>query len=170
MSIFVGKHALVAAFKELVDTVDTHVKSGATLATISAPTFSYLLTPKQSDAIKKVCAAEGWPVPTTKGIEIDVRYIAHVLSSRDYKDSVDADFVARILSAAFCDYGTIEINKKHGQQAIILNAIQKLPLNNSTFHGMAIFEIQGNQGGNVIMKPVTAYHANEQKIRKIRGK
>ena len=168
MSIFIGKHALVDTISEIVTLVDTCMAAGIQLFEIrNAPEFCYVLTGKQADTLDRICTRQGWSRPTIKGIEIDVRYIAHVLNSRSSKDSVDAIFVAAILAAAFCEFGEIEINTSHNQQAIVINAIKKLHLDGTVYHGMAIIELKDDFNGSVKLIPITAYHATESKLRKI---
>ncbi|MGK5077379.1 hypothetical protein [Janthinobacterium sp. HLX7-2] len=171
MSIFVGKHALIDAFSELVVLVDGCMTAGVQLSEIrNVPIFSYILTGKQADALREICVAQGWPIPSNRGIEIDVRYIAHVLQSRDTKDQVDTSFVTEILTAAYCEYGIVEINKTRNQQAIVINATKKIPLNGAKYYGMAIIEVQQEPTGNVKLAPKTAYHATEAKLRGIQNK
>lgn len=156
--------ALVDAFRELVDFVSA---CGAT-SPLAAPNFSYLLTKKQLDAIRRICASQKWAPPKNRGIEIGTPFISHVLRARSIKDKVDAAFVALVLSRTFCAEGVIKFNQgdRHSNQAILLNATTSLPLNGSIFYGMAIFDVE-SKGGVVVMSPITAYHANSSKVRKI---
>ena len=68
-----GDAALVDAFKSLMDVVVIMRDAGVPLSDVRhAPTFTYLMTPKQFDRIRRICIQKGWDVPNRRGILIDL--------------------------------------------------------------------------------------------------
>ncbi|MFM0334754.1 hypothetical protein [Paraburkholderia strydomiana] len=173
-----GRRALEDAFRELVAFVDTLMTSGADLSTVQhAPVFSYILTNKQIAKVKKVCQDEGWPMPRWRGIEITVSTVAHILDSRLSERGVTAAFVAEIMAAAYCENSEVYVNKRHGlksnqghdEQAVFLNAVTKLPLNGTKWSAVAIVALNHQDAeGQKKMASITAYYADEAKIRSIK--
>lgn len=169
MPVTEGRHALEEAFRELVVFVNTLMAGGVPMSQVQhAPEFSYRLTPKQMAAIKKICTQEKWDEPECRGIEINVGTIAHILKSR-LGQGVTPDFIGNILSAAYCEFSEVHLNKKRGEQAVFLNGIKKLKMGGSTWHAVAIIAIDGKDAeGAKKLASVTAYHADEAKIRGIK--
>jgi len=143
--------------------------------------FSYVLTKKQFDSIVRICSTQGWAPITCRGITLRSSDISHVLSARDYKDSVSPDFVANILAKAYCHLSDTYHNqpsrsegekgsgRSKNKQTIILNTANILYWKQNKFYAMAILEVV-DDGGVVRLKPQTAYHANDKKARAIQGK
>jgi hypothetical protein len=168
MSILVGRHALEEALKDLVTFVDVLINANVNISTAHAPVFSYLLSPKQRDDLKKICEMHGWPLPKIFAIEINVPAIAHIIRARLEKDHVTVEFVGEILAAAYSDHARILVNRDHGEQALFLNTPKKLKLNGTVWHAVAIIAIDGKDGkGERRMESRTAYHATEAKARGI---
>ncbi|MCO1999807.1 hypothetical protein FA420_30825, partial [Pseudomonas aeruginosa] len=94
--------ALADAFKELIHVVVSMRDAGVPLSQVQhAPIFSYLMTPKQFDRIKKICMQKGWEVPNQRGILIDLEAVAHPLDARESKDNCTVDEALAILVAAY---------------------------------------------------------------------
>ena len=70
--------------------------------------------------------------------------------------------------AAYNQFAEIYVNKKNGEQAVFLNGIKKLPLNGSIWHGVAIVALDNERDGGKHIASVTAYHANDRKVRGIK--
>lgn len=65
------------------------------------PAFSYLLTPKQFDRVRRICKEKGWDVPNQRGVLIDLEAVAHPLDARMNKDRCTVEEVLQILLAAY---------------------------------------------------------------------
>lgn len=168
MSYWVGKDAFENAMREIVTVVDVLRNSNIAVSTLGdMHSFCYILTVKQRNAIKTVCDSLGWVTPFCKGIEINGGTIDHILDSR-MKEGVTSGFVAEIMVAAYNQFAEIHVNKKHGEQAVFLNGIKKLPLNGTDWHAIAIVALDNVKDGVKHIASVTAYHANEKKVRGIR--
>ena len=168
MTHWVGKDALEEAMREIVAVVDMLRISNISASTLGDQySFSYLLTIKQQNAIKTVCNSHGWALPFCRGIEINASTIDHILDSR-LQEGVTSAFVADIMLAAYNQFAEIYVNKKNGEQAVFLNGIKKLPFNGSMWHGVAIVALDNQKGGVKHIASVTAYHANERKVRGIK--
>ena len=164
-----GIEALKVAFKSLVVTVSELAQSGTNLDNAELPFFTYLLTPKQTSRIRAICKQEGWPIPATKGVEIDLNAILHPLESRKNKDGCPPAFVGDILAEAYSVNSEIAINREHNEQALIFNAKKKITYGGSKWHALAVLDVR-EEGHKKYLAPITAYHANEAKIRKIKIK
>lgn len=162
-----GKAALVAAFNELVNVLTVAEDNRVDWKSIQdAAEFSYLLTPKQFSNIKTICNEQGWPVVNVRGIHITLASVQHVLSARKKKDRLSNKLVAQILELAYHDLSQVKANKGHAEQALMLNAANRLFLNGQKFHAVAIVAIEEETlTGQIFLAPVTAYHANEAKVR-----
>jgi stress-induced morphogen len=158
---------LTQAFAELVNMVETLRNIGVPLSSARhPPIFSYLLTLKQQNQVQVICRREGWSVPAHRGIEITLATVDHVYDARKRKDNCDTAFIVSILSAAYSDRSNVGVNKIHDSQVLIFNALKSLFLNGQKFHALAV--VQANErNGKKYLSAVTAYHANEAKIRKI---
>lgn len=168
MTHWVGKDAFEDAMREIVAVVNTLRISNISAAILGDQySFSYLLTIKQQNAIKKVCNDHAWAVPFCQGIEINAKTVDHILDSR-LKEGVTSAFVADIMVAAYNQFAEIYVNKKNGEQAVFLNGIKKLPLNGSIWHGVAIVALDNERDGGKHIASVTAYHANDRKVRGIK--
>lgn len=128
--------------------------------------FTYLLTPKQFDRIRKVCKEQGWDVPNQRGILIDLEAVAHPLKSRMSKDHCTAGEVLEILLAAYSAQSQIGLNRPKHAQAIVFNTRRKVRVGNSSFYAIAVVKVRV-EGARKYLAPVTAYHATEAKIRNI---
>jgi hypothetical protein len=162
-----GDDSLAEAFSELVNVVVSMKQAGVALSHVTEPpVFTYLLTPKQFDRVRKICRENQWPQPKCRGILIDLEAVAHPLEARGDKDGCTPADVIAILTNAYCVYSTVHMNKQHAQ-AILLNTGRKVKVGIGSYYAMAIIEVR-NAGGITYLAPVTAYHATEAKIRKIR--
>lgn len=169
MSAIVGRRALEDAFREIVTVVDTLMTSGVLISKADVPSFSYRLTPKQIAKIERICNEEGWDTPECRGIEINAGTVRHILESRLAQQHVTAQFVGDILAAVYCEFSEVHLNKQHGEQAVFLNGIKKLPLGGAIWHAVAIVALDRiDPEGQKIMASITAYHAGEAKIRHIK--
>jgi hypothetical protein len=168
MSILVGRQALEDAFKELVGFVDVLLNAQADLAKVHAPTFTYILSPKQRSQLDQVCEQNGWAKPVRYAVEINVLAIAHILKARQNKDNVPVAFIGEILAAAYNDFSVVRVNKAHGEQALFLNPPRKLQHAGTAWYAVAIVAIDGaDENGNRKLESRTAYHATEAKMRAI---
>ena len=167
-------HEFEFAIRDLVSIVCAFRKTGTSihLATVM-PSFSYLLTRKQREAIDKICTREGWGKTQCGGVEINASTVNHILDSR-LAQGVSEEFVADILVAAYNQFSEVHVNKKYKddeikEQAFFLNGIKKLKFNNATWNAVAVVAIDNiNKNGIRQLASVTAYHADEAKVRKIR--
>lgn len=180
---FIGKEAHEQAIRDLVQIVATLRATGSIAATqLGAEySFTYLLTKRQIEAIEKVCSAHSWTLPFCKGIEINASTVNHILDSR-LKDGVTSDFVAEVMIAAYNQFAEIHVNKNYlpsnknnnnqhnrtGEQAIFLNGIRKLSWRGAPWHAVAIVALDNIVEGEKRISCITAYHADEKKIRGIR--
>lgn len=130
------------------------------------PSFSYLLTPKQFDRVRKICRERGWDVPNQRGILIDLEAVAHPLAARMTKDGCTAAQVMEILLAAYSPQSQVGLNKPKHAQAIVFNTRQKVRIGKASFYAVAVVKVRV-EGGRKYLAPVTAYHATEAKIRNI---
>lgn len=86
-SVVIGRKALAEAFDALVLVATTLDTAGASLKNVNVPIFSYVLTNKQFDAIKKICKQEGVPEPVHRGVLIDLNAVLHPIQARIDKDA-----------------------------------------------------------------------------------
>lgn len=150
--------ALAQAFRALV----AHVADGKPAAT--APTFTYIMTPKQFDAVRRICVELGWPVLNCPGILVDYNAAQHPLEQRASKDGCSRLEVEDILIKAYSPRSEATTNRDRYQQAIMLNAHQRVRVGGAAFYGLAIVELR-TAGCRNYLAPVTAYHATEAKKR-----
>ena len=168
MTHWIGKDAFESAMREIITVVDMLRTSNIAASTLGeVHSFCYILTAKQRSTVKKVCDEHGWEVPFCKGIEINAVTINHILDSR-MKEGLTSTFVGDIMVAAYNQFAEVYVNKKNGEQAVFLNGIKKLPLNGSTWHAVAIVAMDNVTHGIKHLASVTAYHADERKVRGIR--
>lgn len=153
--------ALAHAFKDLV----AHVVAGG--SRLAAPSFTYLMTPKQFSAAQKICADNAWPVVNCWGILIDHDAIYHPLQTRVAKDGCSSDEVREILVKAYGPNSIVRINRQRGAQALLLNAHQRVTVGTSSYYSLAVLEVR-TDGHRNYLAPVTAYHATEAKMRAIK--
>lgn len=159
--------ALADAFKELMHVVVSMRDAGVPLSQVQhAPIFSYLMTPKQFDRIKKICMQKGWEVPNQRGILIDLEAVAHPLDARESKDNCTIDEALAILVAAYSAYSQIGLNKPKHSQAIVFNTGRQVQVARNKYYAVAVVEVRV-EGRKKYLAPVTAYHATEAKIRNI---
>lgn len=130
------------------------------------PAFSYLLTPKQFDRVRRICKEKGWDVPNQRGVLIDQEADAHPLDARMNKDRCTVEEVLQILLAAYSPQSQVGLNKPKHAQAIVFNTRQKVRIGKASFYAVAVVRIRV-EGGRKYLAPVTAYHATEAKIRNI---
>lgn len=163
-----GDLALEAAFKGLVDVVVRMREAGVPLSQVQcAPIFTYLMTPKQFDRIRKICSQKGWDVPNQRGILIDLEAVRHPLDSRESKDNCTADEALAILTAAYSAYSQIGLNKPKHAQAIVFNTGRQVQVGQNKYYAVAVVKVC-SEGRKKYLAPVTAYHATEAKIRNIK--
>lgn len=168
-------HEFEEAIRDLVSIVGAFRKTGTNIKLAPAmPSFSYLLTKKQQEKIHKICALEGWEKTECRGVEINASTVNHILDSR-LAQGVSEEFVADILVAAYNQFSEIHINKKYKdeenkEQAFFLNGIKKLRFADVTWNAVAVVAIDNsNEAGERQLASITAYHADEAKVRKIKG-
>lgn len=162
-----GDESLAEAFRELMNVVISMRNSGVDLRQVRhAPEFTYLLTPKQFDRIKRICRDMRWPEPNRKGILIDLQAVAHPLDSRESKDNCTVDEALEILVNAYCAYSQVGLNKPKHAQGIMFNTGRKVKVGSGSYYALAVVKVC-EEGGIRYLAPVTAYHATEAKIRKI---
>lgn len=163
----IGEVALDVAFDDLMsictalEQAGLHVRSAK-----SAPVFSYLLSPKQYAQVRQLASEEGWPVPNCRGILIDLNAINHPRESRA-KESVSAQQTAEILKVVYGKFSRLGVNKKYDKQALIFNSGKALNWNGTNYYAVAVLVVD-EKDGRVFLRPVTAYHSTDAKIKKIR--
>jgi len=167
----VGEQALHNAFIDYTHLVDANFVFDQEIR--AAGLFSYILTPKQRDQIKKLCIKEGWPVNQSKGITITISAIKHVLVGRTRKDGLTTLECAQLLSSAYSKHSEIALNKpintgqkqERHEQVFILNAKVSARIQGSAFYCAAILQVSENE-----LSQVTAYHTTWDKIKGITGR
>lgn len=158
-----GEEGLVNAFRDYVFEVE---KGGVPGDVWEVGFFSYLLTRKQIDHVKKICRQQRWPIPKNlKGITIKGDFIKHVLNSRTSKDELTAAECADILSKSFHKNGEVGVNVKHQNQGVILNSKNRVNVRGNSRYSMTIFNVEGDN-----LSPVTAYDADRAKINSIKNR
>jgi hypothetical protein len=162
-----GDESLADAFRELMNVVIAMRNAGVDLNQVQhAPEFTYLLTFKQYDRIKRICREKGWNEPNKRGILINLQAIAHPLDSRESKDGCTPEEALQILVNAYCAYSQVGLNKPKHAQGILFNTGRKVRVGNGSFYALAVVKVC-EAGGITYLAPVTAYHATEAKIRNI---
>jgi hypothetical protein len=162
-----GDESLADAFRELMNVVIAMRNAGVDLNQVQhAPEFTYLLTPKQYDRIKRICREKGWNEPNKRGILMNLQAIAHPLDSRESKDGCTPEEALQILVNAYCAYSQVGLNKPKHAQGILFNTGRKVRVGNGSFYALAVVKVC-EAGGITYLAPVTAYHATEAKIRNI---
>ncbi|NMS64605.1 hypothetical protein, partial [Vibrio parahaemolyticus] len=94
-----GQQALEQAFEFFTNLVDQDHEFDKELW--NEGFFTYLLTKKQMNTLKKLCISEGWIQPTNYSITIKGEFIAHILKSRQGKDLITTQEAITILKTAF---------------------------------------------------------------------
>lgn len=159
--------ALADAFRELMDVVVSMRNAGVPLSQVQhAPFFTYLMTPKQFDRIRKICMQKGWEVPNQRGILIDLVAVAHPLDARESKDNCTVEEALAILVAAYSAYSQVGLNKPKHAQAIVFNTGRQVQVAQNKYYAVAVVKVCV-EGRKKYLAPVTAYHATEAKIRNI---
>ncbi|EGQ9322248.1 hypothetical protein NMS74_003548 [Vibrio cholerae] len=120
--------------------------------------FTYLLTKKQMNTLKRLCINENWTQPTNYAITIKGEFIAHILKSRQGKDLVTTQEAIKILTTAFSPTSQVSINAKYENQAVVLNSSTKIKIKGNNYYSSAFFEV------GVQLENKTAYHTNWNKI------
>jgi hypothetical protein len=168
-------HEFEEAIRDLVSIVNAFRKTGTNINTApTMPSFSYLLSRKQRDKISRICADQGWEATKCGGVEINASTVNHILDSR-LAQGVSEEFVADILVAAYNQFSEIHVNTKYKdeenkEQAFFLNGIKKLKFGNVIWNAVAVVALDNfNEAGQRQLTSITAYHADEAKVRKIRG-
>ncbi|MBF8776269.1 MULTISPECIES: hypothetical protein [Pseudomonas putida group] len=155
------------AFRALIDHAVRYQKDGLRLDQAGrAPEFTYLMTPKQFDRIRKICRQQNWPVPNCRGIRFDLEAVAHPLTARQLKDGCTIEEVAEILISAYCSHSQIGLNKPKNAQAIFFNAGRKVMVGATRYQAVAVVRVC-QENGRRFLTPVTAFHATEAKVRSI---
>lgn len=159
-----GDESLVEAFSELMSVVINMQQAGVALAHVTEPpVFTYLLTPKQFDRIKRTCRENQWPEPNCRGILIDLEAVAHPLDTRGIKDGCTPAEVLAILTHAYCAHSEVGTNKPKYRQGIMFNK-RKVKIGTGSYCAVAVVEVR-SEGSKTYLAPVTAFHANDSKIR-----
>ena len=162
-----GDESLAEAFHELMNVVINMRNAGVSLNQVQhAPEFTYLMTPKQFDRIKRICREKHWPVPNRRGILIDLQAVAHPLDARESKDNCTPVEALEILANAYCAYSQVGLNKPKNAQGILFNTGRKVRVGNGSYYALAVVKVC-EAGGITYLAPVTAYHATEAQIRNL---
>lgn len=162
-----GDESLADAFRELMDVVLSMRNAGVSLSQVQhAPEFTYLMTPKQFDRIKRICREKNWPVPNRRGILIDLQAVSHPLDARESKDNCTPAEALEILVNAYCAYSQVGLNKPKNAQGIMFNTGRRVKVGTGNYYALAVVKVC-QEGGIKYLAPVTAYHATEAKIRSI---
>lgn len=157
----IGQEGLENAFSDLVDMVS----SDYSFTELERDTgyFSYLLSPKQANHLKKLCAQEGWEYPDNYAITIKSGFVKHLIKSRSGTDNLNYEEIKSILKAAFSPQSTISINRRYDEQAVVINSQKRITVQGNTYYSAAFFEV----GQELINK--TAYHMTFNKMEAIKG-
>lgn len=159
-----GDASLAEAFTELMSIVINMQQAGVDLSHVTeSPVFTYLLTPKQFDRIKKICRENQWPEPNCRGILIDLEAVAHPLDTRGTKDACTPAEVLAILIQAYCAYSEVGTNKPKYRQGIMFNR-RKVKVGKGSYCAVAVVEVCV-EGSETYLKPVTAFHATDSRVR-----
>lgn len=162
-----GDEALAQAFKDLMSIAISMRDEGTPVSHVKqAPTFTYLMTPKQFSRIRKICMENGWSVPNLCGIQIDLETVSHPLESRAKKNNCSDEEVLSILIAAYSPYSQVGMNRPKNAQGIFFNTGRKVQVGKTKYVAVAIMKVDV-EGKKVRLAPVTAYHATDAKIRGI---
>jgi hypothetical protein len=162
-----GDEAIAEAFRALMAMAVALRDAEVPLSSVHhSPNFTYLMTPKQFDRIKKICCKHRWDVPNQRGILIDLEAVAHPLDSRVSKDNCTPEEAVNILIAAYSAYSEIGLNRPKHSQAIVFNTNRGVMVGQTRYAALAVVKVC-NEGGRKYLAPVTAYHATEAKIRDI---
>lgn len=151
-----GQQALEQAFEFFTGLVEKNHKFEAELW--NEGFFTYLLTKKQMNTLKKLCISEGWIQPTNYSITIKGEFIAHILKSRQGKDFITTQEAIKILTTAFSPASQVSINVKYSNQAVVLNSNTKIKIKGNNYYSSAFFQV-GEQ-----LENKTAYHTGWKKI------
>lgn len=151
-----GQQALEQAFEFFTNLVNQNHKFDKELW--NEGFFTYLLTKKQMNTLKKLCISKGWIQPTNYSITIKGEFIAHILKSRQGKDLITTQEAIMILTTAFSPTSLVSINVKYNNQAVVLNSNTKIKIKGNSYYSSAFFEV-GEQ-----LENKTAYHAGWNKI------
>ncbi len=159
----IGEQALHEAFVEFTHLIDKNFNFSPGIR--ASGLFSYILTPKQQDRLKKLCKQEGWDVNQSKGITITISNIKHVLKGRKKKDGLTTLECAQVLSSSYSKHSEIALNKGRHEQAFILNAKKSVPIKKSSHYCAVILQVSKDD-----LAQVTAYHTTWAKIKGITGR
>lgn len=162
-----GDESLAEAFSRLLhQAIALQEAGGSPHHAQPVAEFSYLLTPKQLERIRRICRQMNWPVPQCRGIRIDLQAILHPLHARETKDRCTPQETLQIMINAYSAYSQVGLNKpKHGQ-GILFNTGRKVRIGKGRYYAVAVVRICSAEG-KTYLAPVTAYHATEAKIRNI---
>lgn len=128
--------------------------------------FTYLLTAKQFDRIRKICRQQQWPEPNCRGIRFDLEAIRHPLLARQMKDGCTPDEVLEIITSAYCSQSQVGLNKPKHAQVVMFSGGRKVLVGKTRYQAVAIIKVC-QEGGRKYLAPVTAFHATEAKVRSI---
>lgn len=162
-----GDESLAEAFSRLLDQAVALQDAGVSLHQAQqAAEFTYLLTKKQFDRIRRICKQMSWPTPQCRGIRVGLQAIAHPLHARATKDRCTAQETLQILVSAYSAYSQVGLNKPKHAQGILFNTGRKVMIGTGSYYAVAVVKVC-SEGGKTYLAPVTAYHATEAKIRNI---
>lgn len=141
-----------------------------------APSFSYLLSPKQFDTINKICQEQGWPQIHVPGVRIDARFVRHVLESRSgSNDRLQVHEIKAILAKAISYRCSIVRNAKeskgHHRQSLMFNAQHKVLIRGTRYYALVVLGIKTDAStSRNYLAPITCYHADEAKGRALKSR
>ena len=162
-----GDASLADAFRTLVEQVVAMDDSGITRhGRAQLAEFTYLMTDKQFDRIRRICMKLGWPVPNCRGIHIDREAVAHPLHTRMQKDNCTVEEVLQILISAYCGHSEIGLNKPKHAQGVLFNRGYSVKVGEGHYRALAVYKLCEVRGRR-FLAPVTAFHTTDAKIRKI---
>lgn len=162
-----GDEDVAQAFRALIDHAVHLQDAGLRLEQAGhAAEFTYLLTTKQFDRIRKICRQQHWPEPNCRGIGLDIEAVRHPLLTRTLKDGCTADEVLKILTSAYCSQSQAGLNKPKNQQMVMFSGGRKVLVGNTRYQAVAVLKVC-QDGTRKYLAPVTAFHATEAKVRKI---
>ncbi len=162
-----GDAAVAQAFRALLDHATRLEQAGLRLDQAGhVAEFTYILTAKQFDRIRKICRQQQWPEPNCRGIRFDLESIKHPLLARQLKDGCTADEVLEILTSAYCSQSQVGLNKPKQAQVVMFSGGRKVLVGKTRYQAVAVIKVC-QEGTRKYLAPVTAFHATEAKVRSI---
>lgn len=162
-----GDATVAQAFRALIDHALRLEQEGLRLDQAGhVSEFTYLLTAKQFDRVRKICRQQHWPEPNCRGIRFDLEAIRHSLLARQMKDGCTVDEVLEILTSAYCSQSQVGLNKPKHSQMMMFSGGRKVQVGKTRYQAVAVIKVR-QEGARKYLAPVTAFHATEAKVRSI---